>query len=130
MTFEPENQKTPAWGPWSAGCRGHLERVAQLRTLRAIAHLQLGPDHPLVGELRASEVDPMAFTRSQEMVERLPALKLRHLLAAFSAITWPAYDAERERVADGGPTWTPGASPSRDYAEPGKGQEPQAGVKP
>jgi hypothetical protein len=77
-----------SWGPFSPTCHRD-QRVPQLRTLAAIAYLRLGPHHPLVAELKAAETDAMAFVRAQELLERLPALQLRHILATHAAITWP-----------------------------------------
>lgn len=77
-----------SWGPWSPTCHRE-ERPLQLRTLRTIAYLRLGPDHPLIAELRAAETDAMSFVKAQDLIEALPALTRRRLLATFSAITWP-----------------------------------------
>jgi hypothetical protein len=76
-----------AWGPWSPTCHRE-ERTAQLRTLAAIVHMRLGPHHPLVAALRAAEHDPMAFVRSQDLIDDLPSLTRRQLIATFSAITF------------------------------------------
>jgi hypothetical protein len=75
------------YGPWSQD--DETERRCQLRSLTAIAHLQLGQDHPLVPQLRAAEIDKVAFTLARETIEELPALTRRHLLSAFSAINFP-----------------------------------------
>jgi hypothetical protein len=77
------------FGPWSPTC-DRIERGKQLRTLASIAYLRLGPRHPLVAELRAAEHDPMALVRAQDLVDALPPLPRRRLIATFSAITWPA----------------------------------------
>jgi hypothetical protein len=76
------------WGPWSPACCGHEQRVLQLRTLRTIAYLRLGPDHPWISELRAAETDPMAFVRALEGFDQVPALRRRQILATFASITW------------------------------------------
>jgi hypothetical protein len=75
------------YGPWSAD--DETERRCQLRSLVAIAHLQLGPQHPVVHELRAADNDPIAFVRAQELIEALPALTRRGLLATFSSVNRP-----------------------------------------
>jgi hypothetical protein len=61
------------YGPWSPAC-DQVERGKQLRTLSAIVHLQLGPNHPLITELRAAETSLEALGRAQERVETLPSL--------------------------------------------------------
>lgn len=74
------------WGPWSAGCKGHDERKAQLRSLAGIAHM-MGL-FELSALLRRAEADPMEFAEAELAVERLPALRRRHLMSVFSAITF------------------------------------------
>jgi hypothetical protein len=77
-----------SWGPWSVGCKGYDERKAQLRSLAAIVHLQLGPRHPLIDALHHAELDGMKFVEAFDEVERLPALHRRRLIATFCAITF------------------------------------------
>jgi hypothetical protein len=84
----------PPYGPWSPKpqidpVESPVERVAQLRSLGAIAHLQLGQDHPLVAQLRSAETDPVAFTLPRETIESLPALTRRQLLSSFGAVNFP-----------------------------------------
>ena len=81
---------TPAlsYGPWAPG----IERVEcrlQMRGMSVIAYMLLGPYHPLWSMLRAGETDPTAYVEAQSMVERLPSLTRRRLLATHMAITWP-----------------------------------------
>jgi hypothetical protein len=75
------------YGPWSPGV-DHVERRCQLHALLAIAHLQLGPQHPLVADLRAADSSPEALARAHSAIEALPSLRRRHLLAALSAVLW------------------------------------------
>jgi hypothetical protein len=77
------------YGPFSPGLSDVAERNAQLRSMGAVAYMMLGPHHPLPAELRAAEVDAVALERAQELVEALPALMRRKLLATHAAITWP-----------------------------------------
>jgi hypothetical protein len=83
------------WGPWSPTCHRD-ERVPQLRTLRTLAHLHLGPEDPWVAQLRAAETDPMAFVQALEGFERIPALRRRQVLASFAAINWPPATTRKE----------------------------------
>jgi hypothetical protein len=76
----------------------NIEKIAQLRSLAAIAHLQLGPDHALVAQLRAAETDPVAFTLAKETIEALPALTRRQLLSSFGAVNF----APKASIAMGG----------------------------
>jgi hypothetical protein len=76
------------YGPWSPALSDATERKAQLRSMAALALVYLGPDHRLVAELRAAEVDPTAFARAHDLVEALPALVRRRLLSTFSRVTY------------------------------------------
>jgi ProP effector len=66
------------FGPWSPTVHRD-ERVPQLRTLRAIAYMRVGPRHPLVAELRAAEHDPAAAERALALFDALPSLTRRRL---------------------------------------------------
>jgi hypothetical protein len=58
MTRNGKDSPAGPFGPWSPTC-DRIERGKQLRTLAAIAYMRLGPHHPLVAELRATEHDAM-----------------------------------------------------------------------
>jgi hypothetical protein len=81
--------RIPGVGPFSPTLREQVERVAQLRGMSTAAFMLLGPDHELWRKLRAGETDPVAFARAHEMVEALPSLRRRQLLATHAAVTWP-----------------------------------------
>jgi len=49
-----------SYGLWSPTIN-QAERGKQLRSLSALAAVYCGSSHPIVAELRAAEVDPMAF---------------------------------------------------------------------
>jgi hypothetical protein len=80
------------FGPWSPTIQPE-ERGKQFRSLASIAHVILGPHHPLIGELRRAETDAIAFVKAQELVEKLPALTRRRMLLAFSAVTFGRQEA-------------------------------------
>jgi hypothetical protein len=82
------------YGPWSPTI-DPLEQGKQLRSLCAIAHLQLGPNHPLTPALRAAEDSQEALDLAYGLVEALPALTRRRLLSSFAAVTW----RQRSRLA-------------------------------
>lgn len=108
------------YGPWSPLCFRE-ERGKQLRCLQGIIACQHGSDHPLIAALRAAETDAMRFVEALDAMEKFPALYRRRALSTFARVTWPPYNAERdfagsideayravrERVANGGPPWTP-----------------------
>jgi hypothetical protein len=76
-----------AYGPWSPTC-DRVERGRQLRGMSALVLVYFGPSD-LFRALRAAEGEPIAFIRAQELVEALPSLRRRHLLAAHARVTWP-----------------------------------------
>ena len=81
--------RPPGVGPFSPTLRDPVERVAQLRGMSTAAFMLLGPRHPLWRILRAAETDEVAFIQAQDLVEALPSLRRRTLLATHMAITWP-----------------------------------------
>jgi hypothetical protein len=83
------------FGPWSPNV-GPTERIAQLRSLAALAAVSVGSGHPLVTELRAAETDSDAAKRALALLDALPSLTRRRLIATFGAITFrPRSEAER-----------------------------------
>ena len=88
MEHRLDTSRIPGVGPFSPTLRDQVERVAQLRGMSTAAFMLLGPRHPLWRLLRAAETDEMAFVQAQEMVEALPSLRRRQLLATFSRVTW------------------------------------------
>ncbi len=89
ITRAEQTAVTPArsYGPWSPTVDA-TERVAQLRSLSALAFAYFGPDHRLISELRAGETDIGGFARDQDLVEALPALIHRRILSTFARVTW------------------------------------------
>jgi len=74
-------------GPWSPGI-APVERVAQLRSLAALAAVFTGSLHPLVTELRAAETNHAAAGRALALLDALPSLTRRRLIATFGAVTF------------------------------------------
>ena len=64
-----------------------VERVAQLRSLAALAAVFLGSAHPLVEMLRAAKRDDEAAMRALHMIDRVPPLTRRRTLATFCRVT-------------------------------------------
>jgi hypothetical protein len=75
------------FGPWSPGI-AQAERIAQLRSLAALAAVLVGSGHQLVAELRAAETDRDAAERALALLDALPRLTQRRLIATFGAITF------------------------------------------
>ena len=68
------------------------ERIAQLRSLAAVS---VGSDHPRVAELRAAETDRDAAERALALLDALPSLTRRRLIATFGAITFRPRSTKR-----------------------------------
>jgi hypothetical protein len=76
------------FGPWVVGI-APAERIAQLRALAALAAVFLGSAHPLVEMLRAAERDDDAAAQALALLDRVPSLTGRRMLATFCRVTWP-----------------------------------------
>lgn len=74
------------WGPFVAGIEP-AERLARLRSLRAIARLRLGSRAYLLNlALQDAERDPDQLAYAAEEFNRLAALDQRRVLASFQAL--------------------------------------------
>jgi hypothetical protein len=76
------------FGPWSPDI-DPTERVAEFRSLASLAALLVGSNNPLVAALRLAEQDGAAVGRALELLDGLPALTRRRLLATFGAVQYP-----------------------------------------
>jgi hypothetical protein len=95
-----------AFGPWTPGL-GKGERLARWRTMRALALVFVGPDHPLTAALRAAELDQQVAPLALELLDALPALRRRRLLATYSVIAAPPRPHRRKRATPGKEPITP-----------------------
>lgn len=88
-----------AWGPWSPRATDR-ERDLTVATLRTVACLTLGPDHPLsIALTRAYHARPDALgmvadalLEAGREMERLPTLTRRHLIARYGTLVAPPND--------------------------------------
>ena len=71
------------FGPWSPAF-DPVERVAQLRSLAAPAAVFLGAGHPLAVTLGAAELDSEAAAPALDLLDRIPSLTRRRMLATFA----------------------------------------------
>jgi hypothetical protein len=92
----PASALPPTFGPWRPDL-DPVERIAQLRSLAGLAMVFLGPKHPLVETLRAAERDDEAAVQALAMLDTLPSLTRRRMLATFARITWPSPRRYRAR---------------------------------
>jgi hypothetical protein len=76
-----------ALGSWSPNVNP-VERTAQLRSLAALAAVFVGSNHRLIAELRAAETDRDAAERALALLDVLPSLTRRRLIATFGAMTF------------------------------------------
>jgi hypothetical protein len=74
-----------AFGPWLRAL-GDCERCVQLRSLAALAAVLVGSSNPLVTALRCAERDDDALARAYALLEALPSLPKRRLLATYQAV--------------------------------------------
>ncbi len=74
------------WGPF-ADSLDPAERLARLRSLRAIAHLCLGPrGDAFAGALHRSERDPDHMPAALRALDALAPLDRRQVLASFARL--------------------------------------------
>jgi hypothetical protein len=66
------------------------ERAARIGELRALALVYLGQGHPAIAALAAAASEPAATERALDLIDKLPALRRRRLLAAAGALHQPA----------------------------------------
>jgi|GEM_PF-1548283 len=77
------------WGPWASGI-SDCERLARLRSLRAIVRLLLGPrGDALERAIRCAEESPVDLDLAHVALSRLPSLDFRRVLSSYAALTRP-----------------------------------------
>lgn len=74
-----------AFGPWAANL-DHAERLARTRAMRALANVFAHRHPQFVEALRAGETDPTALDQALQLLNELPALNRRRLLASYGAV--------------------------------------------
>lgn len=74
------------WGPFADDI-SNAERLARLRSLRAITHLCAGPrGNRLADELRRAEYDVSCLPAALAEIDALAALDRRQVLASFARL--------------------------------------------
>ena len=74
------------FGPWAFGL-DRVERVARLRSLRAIVRLSIGPrGEALASLLHRAERDPDALEPALRALDALASIDCRQVLASFAAL--------------------------------------------
>lgn len=82
----PQISSGDRWGPFSDAIDA-AERVARLRSLRAIVHLTTGPrGDALAQALRRSEGDPDHLPAALGALAALAPIDRRHVLASFARL--------------------------------------------
>lgn len=78
------------WGPFSPGITD-CERIARLRSLRAIVRLLLGPRGDVLARaVQCAEDGAVSLDALHRALSRLPSLDRRKVLASYAALTKPA----------------------------------------
>jgi hypothetical protein len=70
----------PPFGPWQPGL-DPIERVAELRCLAGLAAVYAGSSNPIVAALRAAEQNSAALAHASDLLDKLPSLRRRRILA-------------------------------------------------
>lgn len=80
-------EQPDAFGPWAADL-DPAERLARMRSLRALVQVFCGARHPLVEALARAEVDPgdHAALEAWEALERMPARSRRNVLCSLAEL--------------------------------------------
>jgi hypothetical protein len=73
------------FGPWAAGI-DEAERLARLRSLRALGLVHCRYETDFLKSLQRAETDTTALPIAFDELQRLPALRRRHLLASYCAL--------------------------------------------
>lgn len=77
------------WGPFASGI-DTAELRARLRALRTIVHLRLGERGAALARLlHGAETDVSILDRAVELLNRLPSLDRRRVLASYAALASP-----------------------------------------
>jgi hypothetical protein len=74
-----------SFGPWAANI-DPAERLARLRGMRALALVHCRYEVGFLKSLQRAETDETALAAALEQLERLPALRRRHLLATYAQL--------------------------------------------
>jgi len=76
----------PTFGPWESAITA-AERLARLRSMRALVRVLVGPKgSDLAAALRQAEHDLAALDQAADLLDRLPSLPRRHVLASYAAL--------------------------------------------
>ncbi|MCW2244736.1 hypothetical protein M2352_000327 [Azospirillum fermentarium] len=78
------------WGPFTPGI-DPAERLARLRSLRSLASVLVHPNDAarLLSVLREAEANDNAAPQALDLINHLPALSRRRLLASYAAVHTP-----------------------------------------
>jgi hypothetical protein len=79
---------------------GEAEDRARVRCMQGIAASVIGPGHPLIAAMRAAETDRLAAERAREILDGLPTLIRRRVLATYMRLTWPRRRSTRRPAVE------------------------------
>jgi hypothetical protein len=74
-----------SFGPWAAGI-DPAERLARLRSMRALALVHCRYEVGFLESLKRAETDAAALPAAFDELQRLPALRRRHLLSSYCTL--------------------------------------------
>jgi hypothetical protein len=85
------------WGPWVLDLEPG-ERLARLRSLRALARILAGPRAVELCELlHQAETDPAALVPAADALDRLPAVDMRRIVGSYAGLVRPVPPARAGR---------------------------------
>lgn len=73
------------FGPWADGI-DPAERLARTRCMRVLAMVFARPHADLIATLRDAEHNPAALSTALDLLDALPALPRRRIIATFAAL--------------------------------------------
>jgi hypothetical protein len=74
------------FGPWVPNIDSG-ERLARIRSMRALALVFVRPQRDFLEALARAEIDSAALVTALELLEKLPALPKRKLLATYADLS-------------------------------------------
>ena len=85
------------WGPWALDLEPG-ERLARLRSLRALARVLAGPRAvELCQLLHQAETNPVTLVPAADALDRLPSVDMRRIVGSYAGLVRPVPPARAAR---------------------------------
>lgn len=86
------------WGPFASDITA-AERLARLRSLRALAMVHCREERDLFDALRRAEKDETVLAMVESLIEQVPTLRRRHLYASYAKLMEPERGSSSKEAA-------------------------------